>query len=387
MPAADPKAGLYVHLPFCSAICPYCDFAVTTGGSDARRAFVDGLVREIGAARHAELPFDTVYFGGGTPSALAAGQLEEIVGALRHVYSIDGAARWALEANPEDVDDRSLSAWRRLGFATVSLGVQAFTDDRLRFLGRRHSATQAVRAVEAALASDVETVSIDLIYGLPEDGAASWRKELETATGLGPNHISCYQLTVHGGTPFARMEAAGRLTQLAEEGQAELFHLTHELLDERGYPGYEVSNFAAEERHRSRHNHKYWTHQPYLGLGPSAHSFRGRRRWWNLSAVPSYLEAIGAGAWPVAGSEELDDEALALERLMLGFRIREGVDLDEIERRHRVSIAEPNRELIARWIADGFVLPEGCRLVPTLRGLAAADALAADLEIVADRRS
>ena len=260
-------AGLYLHLPYCSAICPYCDFAVATGNAAAKQAFVNALIREIEAGRRRELSFETVYFGGGTPSALTDGQFERIVEALRRTYALD-RARWALEANPEDVDRTSLAAWSRLGFSTVSLGVQGFSEQRLKFLGRRHGGSDARRAVEAALASDLTTVSLDLIYGLPDERPEVWRGELEAAVALAPHHISAYQLTVHSRTPFGRLETLGRLHQLDDERQAELFFLTHRTLEAAGYPAYEVSNFARRPEHRSLHNQKYWSHQPYLGLGP-----------------------------------------------------------------------------------------------------------------------
>jgi hypothetical protein len=253
-PAEGP--GLYVHVPFCSAICPYCDFAVLRGGPHRHGGFVDALVREAHAwsARWplAETPFDTVYLGGGTPSALAPDLLARIFDGLREALPIRDDAWISLEANPEDTTPAALAAWRALGVRTVSLGVQSFDDRALRFLGRRHDAAAARAAVEDAVVAGFPIVNVDLIYGLPDQTPAAWQSELATATGLGPQHLSCYQLTIHEGTPFGFRRDRGRLSELPEAGQADLFAIAHQDLAARGWPGYEVSNFARSPELRSR---------------------------------------------------------------------------------------------------------------------------------------
>jgi len=420
--------GLYLHLPFCSAICPYCDFAVLTGGRQQRARFVDSLLAEIALWRAAAASwrtFDTVYFGGGTPSALAPADLARILAAARAALPVAADAWIAFEANPEDVDAESLRRWRDLGVAMLSLGVQSFDAGTLRFLGRRHTPDQARQAVTLALAAGFPSVSIDLIYGAdeaagggppgsapvaagdapdepgPPAGAtdelaaaapgpparwrpgslARWRRDLEQAVALGPHHLSCYQLTIHEGTPFGFREARGELRQLPDDAQADLFRLTHSFLGRHGYEAYEVSNFARAPEHRSRHNPKYWDHTPYLGLGPSAHSFAGRKRWWNERKLGAWQAKIAAGELPIAGGEELGQRELALEELMLALRTTAGIDLPGFRRRHGIDLAADNRHLIAGLIARGLLAEPHDRLAPTLSGLAVADTLARNFEI------
>jgi oxygen-independent coproporphyrinogen-3 oxidase len=349
---------------------------------------VDSLLAEIALWRQeaaAWETFDTIYFGGGTPSALEPEELERLLLAARAALPVAAGAWIALEANPEDVTAESLRRWRGLGVSMLSLGVQSFDPGTLRFLGRRHTPEQALEAVALAVAAGFPTVSVDLIYGAEAPGEASrWRRDLELALAIAPHpphHLSCYQLTIHEGTPFGFRAARGELRELPEGAQAELFRLTHELLAERGYPAYEISNFASAPGHQSRHNRKYWDHTPYLGLGPSAHSFDGRRRWWNERKLHTYQARLAAGEKPVAGGEELGSSELALEEVMLALRTAAGLDLAGFHRRHGVDLAARNRQLIADLTARGLVAERGGRLVPSLDGLAVADALARSFAI------
>jgi putative oxygen-independent coproporphyrinogen III oxidase len=371
--------GLYLHLPFCSAICPYCDFAVLTGGPERRRRFADHLVSEISLwspERSAFEAIDTVYFGGGTPSALAAKDLGRILAASRESLSIHSDTEVFFEANPEDVTAESVRTWRDLGVRFLSLGIQSFDADALRFLGRRHTPEQARRSVEIARTAGFETISIDLIYGLPDQPFEIWRRTLEEAVDLEPDHLSCYQLTIHEGTLFGVRLARGTINELPEEAQAKLFLFTHEFLRDHGYPGYEVSNFARSPEHRSRHNQKYWRHVPYLGLGPSAHSFSGTRRWWNERTLKPYEARIDAGEKPIAGTEELTRQDLALEAVMLGLRTAAGIDLNDFQRRYGTDLLKRNEPLVERLAGEGLLKLEGSALVPTLAGLAVTDSLA-----------
>jgi oxygen-independent coproporphyrinogen-3 oxidase len=376
--------GLYVHVPFCSAICPYCDFAVLTGGPARRARFVEHLLEEIDLWAEVAAPplrgFDTLYLGGGTPSALLPEELALVLAAARDDLGLSGDAWITLEANPEDTTPAAAAAWRALGVRTLSLGVQSFAPEALAFLGRRHDARQARKSLEIALAAGFDTVSIDLMYGFPEGAAGgapdSWRRTLEEAVRAGPHHISCYQLTFHEGTPFGFRRARGALQELPEAAQAAHFTFTHRFLADAGWPAYEVSNFARAPEHRSRHNRKYWDHTPYLGLGPSAHSFDGARRWWNERKLGPWERRVAAGERPIAGEETLDAGALALEALMLGLRTVEGVDLAVLRARHGVDVASANAALLERLCEEGLLALDGQRLLPTPAGLAVADGLA-----------
>jgi len=363
-------------------------------GSSARGRFVSRLVEEVALAAREwrdPRPFDTVYFGGGTPSQLSAEELGRVLEACRAHLALE--TPWVfLEANPEDVTTEALGAWRALGVRTLSLGVQSFSDEALRFLGRRHSGRQARTVVETALAAGFDTVSIDLIYGLRGQTADDWRRELEAAVELAPQHLSCYQLTIHPRTRFGVQAKHGQLSELPEDDQATLFALTHRFLGDAGWPAYEVSNFARGPAHQSRHNRKYWDHTPYLGLGPSAHSLAGpeasspARRWWNERGTPRWEKRLAAGERPIEAQELLGPKDLAAEALLLGLRTTAGIDLDGLRTRYGVDLLAANDALVTRLVDEGRVVvradPEGGRsLVPTLSGMAVADGLAAAFDL------
>jgi len=379
-PFGTHPAGLYIHVPFCTSVCPYCDFAVTIAGEERREAYVDGVIREAELHARLGLEFDTVYLGGGTPSSLRAAQLRRVLDGLGRQLRLAPGTRLHLEVNPEDVSEASVEAWRELGVAFVSLGVQALDDAALRALGRRHTAAEARAATRLLVAAGFGTVSVDLIFARPGQEAASWRAELEQVAGLGVHHLSCYQLTFHDETVLGRRLRRGEVAAPSEESQAELFFLTHETLAAGGLPAYEVSNFAAGPEHRSRHNLKYWRHLPYLGLGPSAHSFVGGRRWWNHRKLRLWQAAVDGGLSPVEDWEEPDRDELLLEALMLGLRTTDGIDLEELRSRSGIDLVADNRDVIERWCASGHLRVDAGRLRPTLRGLAVADALAASFE-------
>ena len=402
MPSAP---GLYLHIPFCSAICPYCDFSVLKAGVPARTRFVEHLVAEVPLAAREwrdSRPFDTVYFGGGTPSLLPPGDLGRVLGACRSHLTLATPAPWVfLEANPEDVTPDACAAWLGLGVRTLSLGVQSFSDEALRFLGRRHSGEQAHAAVETAQAAGFDTVSVDLIFGLPDQAPEAWRRDLATAVALGPGHLSCYQLTIHPRTRFGVAARRGRLAEMPEAEQAALFELTHRFLADAGYAAYEVSNFARTHDHESRHNRKYWDHTPYLGLGPSAHSLAttsgpgtadasgspAARRWWNELRTPRWESRVAAGDRPVEAEESLGPKTLATEAVMLGLRTTAGIDLDAFAARFGVDLLAANAARVGRLVSEGHLVvragADGGRwLVPTASGLAVADGMAAGFELL-----
>jgi len=364
--------------------------------SPARERFVSRLVEEVALAApewRDPRPFDTVYFGGGTPSQLSAEELARVLEACRGHLTFETPAPWVfLEANPEDVTPEACAAWRALGVRTLSLGVQSFSDETLRFLGRRHSGRQARAVGETALAAGFDTVSIDLIFGVRGQTADDWRRELEAAVALAPQHVSCYQLTIHPDTRFGVQAKHGQLSELPEDDQATLFELTHRFLADAGWPAYEVSNFARGPAHQSRHNRKYWDHTPYLGLGPSAHSLAGpeagspARRWWNERGTARWEKRLAAGERPIEAQELLGPKDLASEALLLGLRTTAGIDLDGLRARYGVDLLAANDTLVARLVDEGHVVvradAEGGRwLVPTLSGMAVADGLAAAFDL------
>lgn len=378
----EAASGVYVHLPFCSAICPYCDFAVTVGGSDLQRRLIAGVAAEVErVAGPGRRRVDTIYFGGGTPSLHGPEEIETVLVALRRVFDIDGEARIFLEANPEDVTPETVAQWKSLGVRTLSLGVQALDDEALAFLGRRHTAREARHSIESARAGGIDTVSVDLIYARPGQAEASWRRELEEVTALEPDHLSCYQLTVHRGTPFGRRLMRGSLAEMPDGEQSQLFLVTLRTLENLGYPAYEVSNFARHRRHRSAHNLKYWTGAPYFGFGPSAHSFDGERRWWNVASPRDYLERVEAGEPLREGEERLSPGQRLLEELMLGLRRPTGVELSALSGSYGLDLMRRNEARLERWQRDGWIRRDGGWIRPTPEGLLKADRLAASLDL------
>ncbi len=361
-------SGLYIHVPFCVSKCPYCDFHSTTDRSLVSE-YITALESEMGMYEGEFGVFDTMYLGGGTPSVLTADQLPCIVEAARSHFHLAPETEITIELNPDDVTREKARSLVGCGFNRASLGVQSLNEAELRLLGRRHTAAQSRPALECLRAAGFSNISLDLMYSLPGQSEESWRGTLEQAMEYRPEHISCYQLIIKEGTPFARLRQAGELATADEEKERAFFILTARVLSEHGYLHYEVSNFAREERYCARHNGKYWTHAPYLGLGPAAHSFRNASRWWNQADVAEYAALCRRGEKPVAGSESLSPEQMRLERLMLGLRTREGVDCPDLVPGQALPTA------IARLIEDGFVTVTGNRVAPTEKGFLIADRL------------
>jgi len=362
------RPGLYFHVPFCRTKCPYCDFYSVPSLSQVP-AWLDALQREALIYRDRFRPFDSLYLGGGTPTILGSRELTRLMGDLFQDLSFSRDPEITIEANPDDITKEKTALLRDLGFNRISLGVQSLNEKELQFLQRRHSAKQAEEAIEVIQASGYTNLGIDLMYGLPGQGESVWMATLRRIVRYNPAHISCYQMTISEGTPFYRMLRQGRIQAPGEERERAFFLLTSAYLEENGYVHYEISNFAREERTMSRHNIKYWRHVPYLGLGPSAHSFLKGLRWWNLRSVDGYCQALDCGRRPVEGHESLTEEQVRLESLFLGFRTREGVTRKLIEDR-------PGSGRTLREIRSaGLVTLQGDRIIPTREGFILADSL------------
>ncbi len=371
-------AGLYIHIPFCIRKCAYCGFYSLTDRT-LIPDFLAALRLEMGLNHSEGREFDTLYIGGGTPSVLAAADLEQLIGDIRTAFTIAPGAEITLEANPGDITAGLLAALRRTGVNRLNIGCQSFDDDTLVLLGRRHEARQAAESIRMARDAGFENLGIDLIYALPGpsgDAFAVWLATLQTALSFHPEHLSCYQLTVEADTPLAELCSKGEAALPGRDLQARYFFRTSEILEEAGYQHYEVSNFARGERFHSRHNSKYWDHTPYLGLGPAAHSFDGRRRRWNHRSVAAYLKDLAAGKPPVAESELLSDEQLRLEALFLGFRTRRGIHLEDSKRRYGQDLLAEKRGILKKLMEDGFLEIRDGFLRPTRAGMAVADSLA-----------
>jgi len=357
--------GLYVHVPFCVSRCGYCNFISSTR-LELRDAFLQGLEREVALRARTWDGFDTLYLGGGTPSALGVERLVKLVRSLGPLGVLPDAS-WTLEVNPDDCSRELLRGARVAGFQRVSIGAQSFDDRALRFMGRRHGVEAIEQAVLWAREVGFREVSLDLIYALPSQSLGHWQRQLEAALRLQPDHLSCYELIVEPDTPLAKAVNQDKVQMPDDEQRRGLFLAAAERLEGLGWVHYEVCSFARTPAHRSRHNLKYWTHTPYLGLGPGAHSFDGFFRWWNHGSVPRYAKALADGEAPVEAQETLDAEAMRLERLALGFRQSGGVPVKDLR--------GPPVQLRAA-IEDGLLVRQGDRVIPTRLGFLVADGLA-----------
>jgi putative oxygen-independent coproporphyrinogen III oxidase len=283
-PVIEEKPGLYIHVPFCRGKCPYCDF-YSVPALSLMEEWLSAVEQEAALYKKQFALFDSLYFGGGTPSVLPVEAFHRLLGILRGSFEFAADTEVTVELNPEDATAALLGALRSSGVNRLSFGVQSFDDGELAFLKRRHTARDARAALEEARSAGLENISIDLMYLIPGQSEESWMRSLEEALSFEPAHLSCYQLTCEARTPFGRMKADGRIAMPDEETERRFFLLTSHFLRDHGFIHYEISNFACDEESISRHNRKYWRHIPYLGLGPAAHSFDGKMRWWNARSV------------------------------------------------------------------------------------------------------
>jgi oxygen-independent coproporphyrinogen III oxidase len=318
--------ALYIHIPFCRQKCGYCDFYSTTE-LHRLQPFVDSLIKEIEFYSqnppYGGFSVSTIYFGGGTPSLLSVQQVETILNRIQAGFNVAAEAEITLEANPGTLQRDQLADLRRLGVNRISLGIQSFHDHELQQLSRIHNASAAKRSILQARDAGFDQLSLDLIYALPQQSPSAWCDSLGQAIAFAPEHLSCYSLTIEPSTPLGRQVELGQVQPNDEETERELFLLTDETLKKAGYEHYEISNYC-RPGFRSRHNQKYWQGTPYLGLGPSAHSFDGHKRWWNLRDVALYTQALVHGRSAVQGSEELTPEQKQTETILLGLRTKEG---------------------------------------------------------------
>jgi oxygen-independent coproporphyrinogen-3 oxidase len=379
-----PLGGIYVHIPFCLRKCLYCDF-YSTAELSLKPAFLEALITEIAASDPGPLVFDTIYFGGGTPSVLSPPEVARILGALFSRIHFQEPLEITLEANPGTVALESLKGLRSAGVNRLNIGVQSFQDENLARLGRVHSAAQAQEALAAARRAGFGELGLDLIYGLPGQRRQAWLADLGCALAHQPEHLSCYMLTLEPGTPLAERHRLGRFRPAPEARVAELFMATSEFLAGRGYLHYEISNFArcgpagCRDARVSRHNSKYWSHAPYLGFGPAAHSFLPPKRFWNHRDVTRYVEDLRAGRRPLAGEEVLDREQHMLEAILLGLRTAAGIDVMGFKRRFGVDFIEVFGAAASDLESQGLLSLTTERCAATRRGMLYLDTVTAAL--------
>ena len=288
-------AGLYIHIPFCTKRCLYCDFFSNTE-MKYKEPYLSAVIRELELRKDylEGEPVETIYFGGGTPSQLQAADFSRIFEAIHRLFDVSPCAEITLEANPDDMTPEYVAGLQTLPFNRVSMGVQSFKEEDLRFLNRRHNREQALLAVDLCKKNGLENISVDLIYGLPGQTLEEWKQNLDTVIRLDIPHISAYHLIYEEGTALYKLKEAGKITPVDEDLSVALFTSLIDQLTANGYLHYEISNFARPGM-LSRHNSSYWIGKKYLGIGPSAHSYNGQNRQWNISSLPGYLQAIDKG--------------------------------------------------------------------------------------------
>ncbi len=395
--AAEPAAGgaqplaLYLHIPFCTAKCGYCDFNSYEGLDHLVPAYTPALVREIElwAPAAKDHRVETVFFGGGTPSLTAIDDLTLIVTTIRDRFDVADDAEWTLEANPSELTREHLEGLRGAGINRLSMGVQSLHDDELQQLDRLHSAERALAAFHDARAAGFDNINLDLIFGLIDQPLERWQSTLERAIELGPEHLSCYALTVEPGTALYYQVEKGELSEPDPDVAADQYEWTRERFAEAGYQQYEISNWARPGR-ECRHNLVYWRAQPYLGLGAGAHSFFAGNRLANHDAPNRYIEAVdrsyeerqatGHGVLhQIAGGETPDVATALADALILGLRLTEGVDIAAFEARYGVDLEASFGSTFAKHDALGILERRDGRLRLSDRGLLLSNELFVDL--------
>lgn len=360
-------AGIYIHIPFCKSRCLYCGFYSTTR-SDLRQRYVDAVCKEWQIrANYLNENVRTIYIGGGTPSQLSSKQLRQLFD------TIGTAEEVTLECNPDDVTEEYVAILSQLPVNRVSMGVQTFSNERLRFLHRRHTAEQIPLAIDRLRAAGIQNISIDLMYGFPDETLADWHRDIEQALALKVEHLSAYALMYEEGTPLYRLLEQGQVKEADEELSLQMYSDLIDRLTAAGYEHYEISNFARPD-FRSRHNSSYWHQVPYLGLGAAAHSYNGHSRQWNVDDVEKFIEAIEQNR-PAFEREELDADTRYNESVMTALRTCEGLDtrvLSEKDQQYCLSQAK-------RFLDDDLLTLNGSNLRLTRKGLFVSNMIMSEL--------
>lgn len=370
--------SLYIHVPFCATRCVYCDFFSNTD-TRYKEPYLRAIEKEMELRGEYidDDTLETIYLGGGTPSQLSGNDLERIFNAISRRFSIAEGAEITLEANPDDIRPDYLSALRDLPINRISMGIQSFRPEDLRLLNRRHDREQAIRAVELCQAHGFTNLSIDLIYGLPGQTPEAWEENLRQAIRLGTPHLSAYHLTYEEGTALYKRLQAGQVEPVDEEVSVTLFHILTERMAEAGFQHYEISNFARPGFH-ARHNSAYWTGKPYLGLGPSAHSYNRTSREWNVASLPLYLRGIESGQ-PATERETLDLSTRYNDFIITGLRTMWGISLDKLRTEFGEALLAYCQKQALPYIQRGLLRQENDRLALSQAGILLSDGIMSEL--------
>ena len=371
-------AGIYLHIPFCKQACTYCNFHFSTS-LRYKDDMVEALRKEIIAEKDylGGEEVATIYFGGGTPSLLPIDDCRLLIQNIRENFPVAGNAEITLEANPDDVTKEKAAAWKEIGINRLSIGVQSFFEEELRWMNRAHNAEQARNCIENSYAAGIDNLSIDLIYGSPLLTDEMWEQNVKTAVDYNIKHLSCYALTVEEKTPLHKNISLQKAVDIDNEKQARQFLLLMDWLRRAGYEHYEVSNFA-KPGFRSNHNSSYWKGITYLGLGPSAHSFNGKERRWNIANNNIYIKSVNESNVK-REFETLTPGQKLNERIMISLRTKEGIDLNKIQIDWGPAERSGIEKNLRKYIQSGLIIMETDHARLTDEGMLRADGIAADL--------
>ncbi len=365
-------AGIYIHIPFCASRCIYCGFYSTTGLLNLQNQYVDAVIKES-ILRKEYLyneQIETIYIGGGTPSLLSTENIKRLG---KWIMPAEGVREFTMECNPDDITNELCTTMTEIGITRVSLGVQTFSDDRLRFLHRRHKAQHVINAIETLRKAGIKNISIDLIFGFPNESINDWEADIQQALALEVQHISAYSLMYEEGTPLYSMRQRGMLKESEEEYSVEMYQKLRKLLTSAGYKHYEISNFA-RQGYLSIHNSNYWNGTPYLGLGAAAHSYDKHSRQWNISDIKEYITAIENGIVPM-NREETDHRTRYNDMITTALRTCDGIDINSLTAEEQDYIIRNARGSIS----NGLLTISDNRMRLTEKGLFVSDDVMSDL--------
>ncbi len=371
-------AGIYLHIPFCDTKCIYCDFYSITNHSK-KSEFLDAIKKEM-ISRSAELKdrtFDSIFFGGGTPSLLEAAEFRELFDVIYSNYNISADTEITIEANPGTLSRRKLDDFRTLPINRMSFGVQSFNNDELKSLTRIHTAEEAMESIKHAKAAGFDNLNLDLIFALPGQSLENWKYNLETAIELDTKHISAYSLIFEKGTMLYSMREKKQVSQADIDMEQEMYEFTMEFLESAGYKQYEISNYA-KPGYECRHNLKYWTLEEYISFGPSASSYVGNQRWTNIKNIGRYIDLVESGKPAYDFIETIDKDTSVTEHIMLGLRSR-GVNFDDFRFKHGIDFESAYVTPIQTLLANGYAVKDESKIVLTRKGYAMCDELVATL--------
>ncbi|MBC8214375.1 MAG: radical SAM family heme chaperone HemW [Candidatus Marinimicrobia bacterium] len=373
-------AGIYIHIPFCKSKCVYCDFYSVPNRTNEISSYITSLLNEIelfSRLNKTSWNFDTIYFGGGTPSLLKPIDIQMILTKLDTCFNLSKIKEISIEVNPGEISYNKLKDYYNLGINRLSIGCQSFDEKVLKFLRRIHSPLDSITTYHLAREVGFSNISLDLIYNIPNQNIDDWQEDLETAVGIAPEHISAYALTIEENTPLHTMIYKQKcVSKPPEDIGTEMFLLTHNYLEANKYSGYEVSNFAKQNQ-ECKHNLHYWNLDTYLGFGPSAHSYNGKKRWWNANSLVEYRKMLQTNQLPILASEILSKSDKYNEAIMNGMRLKNGIQLDVLRNLSNHNFDELLKSSQNKW--GNFLLIENNYLKLTQAGRLFTDEISSEL--------